>query len=105
MDIDKVLEIFKDAINYSEDGSNRDKTWCLGSDGVEAIRTMINYITSESKGLFIHTGDKVRNINSGVVGVVLRETESGSVQVLEKINPIVICTHDNWNTLEFIERV
>lgn len=49
------------------------------------------------------TGLKVRNKNSGKMGVVLRVTESGSVQVLEKIEPYVICTHDNWNTLEIIE--
>lgn len=53
--------------------------------------TNINYI-----------GKQVRNKRDGRLGVILRITESGSVQVLESINPYVINTHDNWNTLEII---
>lgn len=49
-----------------------------------------------------YIGSKVKNKNSGKIGVVLRITDSGSVQVLESINPYVINTHDNWNTLEII---
>lgn len=50
-------------------------------------------------------GREVINKNSGKRGVVLRVTDSGSVCVLERINPYVMCTHDNWNTLELIEEV
>lgn len=50
-----------------------------------------------------YTGRKVINKNSGKVGVILRITESDSIQVLEKIEPYVICTHDNWNTLELVD--
>lgn len=49
-----------------------------------------------------YIGSKVKNKNSGKIGVVLRITDSGFVQVLESINPYVINTHDNWNTLEII---
>ena len=51
-----------------------------------------------------NTGKQVRNKKSGEIGIVLREfTATGSVQVLERIEPKVICTHDNWNTLELVE--
>jgi hypothetical protein len=49
------------------------------------------------------TGKEVINKNSGVKGVILRITDSGSIQVLEKISPYVICTHDSWETLEMVE--
>lgn len=48
-------------------------------------------------------GLKVRNRHSGKAGVVLREWESGSIQVLESVEPFVICTHDSWSTLEVID--
>ena len=51
-----------------------------------------------------NTGKQVRNKKSGEIGIVLREfMATGSVQVLERIVPKVICTHDNWNTLELVE--
>ena len=58
-----------------------------------------------------YTGKKVLNKNSGTTGIVLRITESGSIQVVEKIIPgavagtvgLVICTHDNWNTLDILD--
>ena len=51
-----------------------------------------------------NTGKQVRNKKSGEIGIVLREfAATGSVQVLERIEPKVICTHDNWNTLELVE--
>jgi hypothetical protein len=50
-------------------------------------------------------GSEVINKNSGKKGVVLRVTDSGSVCVLESVNPYVLCTHDNWNTLELCEEI
>lgn len=50
-----------------------------------------------------YTGREVINKNSGVKGVILRITEGGSIQVLEKVSPYVICTHDNWNTLTLVD--
>ena len=44
----------------------------------------------------------VRNKRDGRIGIVLHQWESGSVAVLESINPRVINTHDSWNTLEIV---
>lgn len=52
---------------------------------------------------YSYTGTKVVNTNSGVTGVILRIFENGSIQVIEKITPYVICTHDSWKTLKIIE--
>lgn len=52
-----------------------------------------------------HTGKLVRNLNSNEIGIILRETDSGSIQVLESIQPKVINTHDSWKTLEILEEV
>lgn len=47
-------------------------------------------------------GMQVRNKRDGRIGIVLHQWESGSVAVLENINPRVINTHDSWNTLEIV---
>ena len=47
-------------------------------------------------------GMPVRNKRDGRIGIVLHQWKSGSVAVLESINPRVINTHDNWNTLEIV---
>ena len=47
-------------------------------------------------------GMPVRNKRDGRIGIVLHQWESGSVSVLESINPRVINTHDSWNTLEIV---
>lgn len=47
-------------------------------------------------------GIPVRNKRDGRIGIVLHQWESGSVSVLESINPRVINTHDSWNTLEIV---
>lgn len=47
-------------------------------------------------------GMPVKNKRDGRIGVVLHQWESGSVAVLENINPRVINTHDNWSTLEIL---
>lgn len=51
----------------------------------------------------MNIGDKVKNKNTGVIGIVIRLFKSGSIGVLEKITPVVICTHDSDKTLEVIE--
>ena len=39
-------------------------------------------------------GDKVRNIRTGKIGVVIRIFKSGCIAVLESMSPAtVICTH------------
>ena len=47
-------------------------------------------------------GIPVRNKRNGTIGIVLHQWKSGSIAVLENINPRVINTHDSWNTLEII---
>ena len=47
-------------------------------------------------------GMPVRNKRDGRIGIVLHQWKSGSVAVLESINPRVINTHDSWNTLEIV---
>ena len=47
-------------------------------------------------------GMPVKNKRNGNIGVILHQWKSGSVAVLENINPRVINTHDSWNTLEII---
>ena len=50
-----------------------------------------------------NTGKLVKNKIDGTIGIVLREWETGQIQVLENIQPKVINTHDSWKTLELIE--
>ena len=47
-------------------------------------------------------GMPVKNKKSGKIGIVLHQWKSGSIAVLENINPRVINTHESWNTLEII---
>lgn len=47
-------------------------------------------------------GMPVKNKRNGRIGIILHQWKSGSVAVLEKINPRVINTHDSWDTLEII---
>lgn len=51
----------------------------------------------------LNIGDKVQNIRSGNIGIVVRIFESGSIGVLENICPCVICTHESEKTLKVIE--
>lgn len=48
-------------------------------------------------------GKRVRNIRDGKIGVILRILETGEIQVLERIMPKVINTHDSFKTLELWE--
>ena len=47
-------------------------------------------------------GTKVINTRSGKDGVIIGINSSGSIQVLESINPYVINTHDSMKTLTVI---
>lgn len=51
-----------------------------------------------------NVGDKVKKIRDGKIGIVVRIYEHGSIAVLEKIKPTVICIHDNYKTLKLIEK-
>lgn len=49
------------------------------------------------------TGVMVRSKKTGEYGVVLRIFPSGSVQVIQKVRPYVICTYDNYEQLEEVD--
>ena len=72
---------------------------------IKSIETVLNHLTKQEKMIMIYqnTGKLVKNKIDGTIGVVLREWETGQIQVLEKIQPKVINTHDSWKTLELIE--
>lgn len=68
-----------------------------GYIGLDAIRKNM-----QPKISYENTGRRVRNLETGVVGIVLREfIDTNSIQVLEKICPKVICTYNGWDILEF----
>lgn len=50
-----------------------------------------------------NTGKLVENKIDGTIGIVLREWDTGQIQVLENIQPKIINTHDSWETLELLE--
>ena len=69
-----------------------------GYIGLDAIRKNMK----PPKISYKNTGKRVRNIETGQVGIVLREfTDVDYVQVLERICPKVICTYSGWDRLEF----
>ena len=71
----------------------------------EQLSTEVNSLKKENEELKEErqiVGIPVRNKRDGKIGIVLHQWESGSVAVLESINPRVINTHDSWNTLEIV---
>lgn len=71
----------------------------------EQLRTEVNSLRKENEELKEErqiVGIPVRNKRDRRIGIVLHQWESGSVAVLESINPRVINTHDSWNTLEIV---
>ncbi len=52
----------------------------------------------------INIGDKVGNKNSKAIGIVINKFKNGSIGVLEKVTPVVICTHDSEKTLQLVEK-
>lgn len=69
---------------------------------VKTAQILFNLIEKNTE-MYKNTGKKVLNKVDGTIGIVLREWETGQIQVLEKIQPKVIITHDSWNTLELVE--
>lgn len=53
--------------------------------------------------MYRNTGKLVKNKNTDKTGIILREFLTGQIQVLESIEPKIINTHNNWNTLELLE--
>ena len=67
----------------------------------EFIRCKNDY--EKLKKQFRFTGKKVKNKRDEKIGIILRENNTGSIQVLEDITPKIINTHDSFKTLEFID--
>lgn len=77
----------------------------INNNDSRAIQGLLDLYNKE-KRMYKNTGKIVKNKRDGKVGVVLREFETGQIQVLEKIGDEggkVINTHDSWKTLEVIE--
>ena len=103
------LRIFVNLIEKTEKNIN---SWKKYSDEQEEnvieknnnicnLEFQIEKLQKEIEELKI-AGIPVRNKRNGRIGIVLRQWKSGSVAVLESINPRVINTHDSWNTLEIV---
>lgn len=67
----------------------------------EFIRCKNDY--EEINNMYKLTGTCVINKNDNKQGIILRTFKSGSIQVLEKIEPKVINTHLNFKTLKILD--
>lgn len=67
----------------------------------EFIRCKNDY--NEINNMYKLTGTCVINKNDNKQGIILRTFKSGSIQVLEKIEPKVINTHLNFKTLKILD--
>ena len=100
----KILEEMIENANIE----NMDMNDCFGGEHIEAIEHILSdykRVLKENEELKEErqiVGIPVRNKRDGRIGIVLHQWESGSVAVLESINPRVINTHDSWNTLEIV---
>lgn len=101
--IEEDIKIIEDFINwltidFEYDSGNEIKA-------IEHILSAYQEVLKENEELKEErqiVGIAVRNKRDGKIGIVLHQWESGSVAVLESINPRVINTHDSWNTLEIV---
>ena len=100
----KILEEMIENANIE----NMDMNDCFGGEHIEAIEHILSdykRVLKENEELKEErqiVGIPVRNKRDGRIGIVLHQWESGSVAVLESINPRVINTHNSWNTLEIV---
>lgn len=88
--LERMLKIEKECLHYD-----------VSQDEIRAIEHLIKaYKELEEERQIV--GMPVKNKRDGRIGIVLHQWKSGSVAVLESINPRVINTHDSWNTLEIV---
>lgn len=88
--LERMLKIEKECLHYD-----------VSQDEIRALEHLIKaYKELEEERQIV--GMPVRNKRDGRIGIVLHQWKSGSVAVLESINPRVINTHDSWNTLEIV---
>ena len=86
-------------INYYENETTRQKQINEEHRKINAeLREKVKELEEERQLV----GIPVRNKRNGTIGIVLHQWKSGSIAVLENINPRVINTHDSWSTLEII---
>lgn len=106
MDIEEDIKILeKDLFYYNEIKENFDEGTVKFYEALkhilaerEADKKRIKELEEERQLV----GMPVKNKRDGSIGVVLHQWNSGSIAVLENINPRVINTHDSWSTLEII---
>lgn len=101
----KIIEdfILKTDVDYSE--YNEQIVGDISYQAIQHLLSAYQEILKENEELKEErqiVGIPVRNKRDGRIGIVLHQWESGSVAVLESINPRVINTHDSWNTLEIV---
>ena len=109
----KLKELFDLIDSFTQD--DKDRVLCkLSSVGI--YRNYLYWMLDKEEKVkevepdklepyYINCGKRVRNKNSGAVGIVLREFKTGQVQVLERMEPMVINTHDSWKTLELVDDI
>lgn len=91
-----------------DDKKDFEATPSVQKEMAKDLRTLLNLIEKlqkENEKLKEErqiVGIPVKNKRDGRIGIVLHQWESGSVAVLESINPRVINTHNSWNTLEIV---
>lgn len=111
--IDNILSDYKKILKENEIlKEEKEQAWEewnnleQGSYGTEQkLKQQIKELKKENEELKEErqiVGIPVRNKRDRRIGIVLHQWESGSVAVLESINPRVINTHDSWNTLEIV---
>ncbi len=108
---EEIVEDAKQYINNIKELLNEGKNDMTEKENTDfytlqvVIQGLLDLYNKE-KNMYKNTGKIVKNKRDGKVGVVLREFETGQIQVLEKIGDKggkVINTHDSWKTLEVIE--
>lgn len=106
----KAIEDINGLINIFETDNGKDfEATCLVqkeiASNLKILLSLIEKLQKENEKFKKErqiVGMPVRNKRDGRIGIVLHQWESGSVSVLESINPRVINTHDSWNTLEIV---
>ena len=94
VDLETLLSLEKRAIEDLKNGTHN-----IGQE--EVITIIREFIRCKNDlSYYKNTGKLVRNKRSNKRGIILREFETGQIQVLERIEPYVINTHDSFNTLE-----
>lgn len=96
---EQAIEYLKNDIEKRKQGRNYFIDYNEVMQHEEIILNLIQQLQEEKK----YVGLKVRNKISGKCGIVLHINSSGSIAVLESIEPKVVNTHDSWKTLEVIQ--